>query len=91
MLSVDTGLAEGTCDDDGCRSERGNTSGNTSASGSGWDEQLPVIDTTSAEVELKADGKQRSEHHDSRIAMYVPMLRRRPINGRECSQRLHGS
>lgn len=58
MLTVDTELAQATCDDGGLTTERVHTGG----SGSTGDDNPPVIDTTSAEVERKPDGKQASEY-----------------------------
>lgn len=53
MLRVDTGLAEATCNNGGSGTQREYGAGDE-------DNNPPVIDTTSVEVERKADGKQNS-------------------------------
>lgn len=53
MLTVDTGLAEATCNNNGGGSETGQEYG----AGGEEDDNPPVIDTTSVEVERKADGE----------------------------------
>lgn len=50
MLTVDTGLAEATCNSGGLGMEQEYGAG-------GEGDNPPVIDTTSVEVERKADGK----------------------------------
>lgn len=54
MLTVDTGLAEATCNNGG-----GLGAGQGYGAG-GEEDEPPVIDTTSVEVKRKADGKQHT-------------------------------
>lgn len=54
MLTVDTGLAEATCNNN---NGGGSGTGQEYGAGGEEDDNPPVIDTTSVEVERKADGE----------------------------------